>query len=128
MLRRRNRLRSRAEDLGRQHVEKGRLVQRLAGVGAEQVVGPRDQVVEVGHDRALHVRDGPLVGEQERVEWIAAPARHLGHRVRVMLVDEGQQVGDLLAEDLGRVRLPSGLGIQKRWGTGSGPCRVGSKM
>ena len=71
---RRDRRGLRAEDLRGDHVEQRRLAQRLARVGGEQVVGPGDQVVEIRHDRALHVGDRPLVGEQERIERILAPA------------------------------------------------------
>ena len=35
-----------AEDLGRQHVELRRLVDRLDRVAAEQLIAPGDQVVE----------------------------------------------------------------------------------
>ena len=70
--------RRRAEDLGGDDVEQGRLAQRLARFGGEEVVAPGDQVVEVRHDRALHVGDGAQVGEQERVEGIVAPGLDLG--------------------------------------------------
>ena len=110
MLWRRDRRRLRAQNLRGDNVQQRCLAERLARLGGEQVIGPRDQVVEVRHDRAFHVCHGPLVGQQERIEWILTPAHHLVDGVGISLVDREQQVVDPLRQNLG-----AGEVVQRLW-------------
>ena len=61
----RNVLRPWPEQVRRQDVELRRLVDRLDRVAAEQLVAPRDEVVDVLHHDGLLVRDEPEAGDRD---------------------------------------------------------------
>ena len=111
MRRRGHRHRRRPQDLGCHHVEQGRLAQRFAGLGGEEVVGPGDQVVQIRHDRVLHIgHTQPQVGEEERIERISLPVGDLLEGLGASLVDRLEEEIDLLSQDLGAGQIVEGLG------------------
>ena len=71
-----------AEKLGGENVELAGLVDRLDRVAGKEVVGPRDQVVQIGHHHGHHVRLHPHARDQMRIERVLAPRLDLIVRAR----------------------------------------------
>ena len=69
----RNRLRSLTEDVPCQTVKLSRFVDRLQRVTAEELIGPRDDVIDVFHDDMLLVRRQTHPGDQVRIKRIGSP-------------------------------------------------------
>ena len=66
-----------AKNLGGQNIDLGRLVDRFDRILAEQLVSPRDQVINVLHDDRFLVGRDAVAGNQVRVEWILLPLHYL---------------------------------------------------
>ena len=106
----------RAEDVGRQHVEDERLVNGLARVLPEEGVAPGDQIVQVGHDRLVHVGLLAIAGHDVRPEGGVLPGVDaLNRLVAQRFVGVGGQIDQNLLDlpHVGRLEgahLPEALG------------------
>ena len=101
--------RPRPEDPPGQHVELGRLVDRLERVPSEQLVTPRDQVVDVLLDDRLGIGGQTQAGDRVRGERLGAPGGDL--RKQVVALGELRRIGTGVLEQEQQLGDRSGLGV-----------------
>jgi len=86
----------RSEQLTRQEVQLGCLIDRLDRVTAEQLITPGDQRRDVLHHDRLLVGHRPRRRDEVRIEGFVTPVGNLLLQLSIVLTDELQQRLDLL--------------------------------